>query len=332
MSSSKNERLLNLLICLLSTKQFISAERIRRAVTAYGKDMSERGTASFQRMFERDKDELRELGVEIETGRNGWGDDTEGYRIAGGDAKLPDIKLTPSESTAVGIATELWKGAQFESASRGALLKLKAAGLTMDREALGHIEPHMRADDASFDAVLSAVEKRTEIEFTYRGSSDAQPAVRRLQPWGLASWKFRWYVVGFDLDRKKERIFRLSRIEGAVNATGKPAAFDRPDDLDLHKSIDFYTPTADQVATVRIHRGDAVGLRRLTEGVAQPTAPDLIAVRYDDLRRLATLVATYGDDVEVLEPPEARQATIERLTALSEWSDARLTARNGGRS
>ncbi len=332
MSSSKNERLLNLLICLLSTKQFISAERIRRAVTAYGKDMSARGTASFQRMFERDKDELRELGVEIETGRNGWGDDTEGYRIAGGDAKLPDINLTPSESTAVGIATELWKGAQFESASRGALLKLKAAGLTMDREALGHIEPHMRADDASFDAILSAVEKRTEIEFAYRGSSDAQPAVRRLQPWGLASWKFRWYVVGFDLDRDKERIFRLSRIEGAVKATSKSSAFDRPEDLDLHKSIDFYTPTADQVATVRIHRGDAVGLRRLTEGVEQPTGPGLIAVRYDDPRRLATLVTTYGDDVEVLAPPEARQATIDRLTALAEWSDAPLTVRNGGRS
>lgn len=329
-SASKNERLLNLLICLLSTKQFISAERIRRAVTAYGNDNSEKGQGAFQRKFERDKDELRELGVEIETGRNGYGDENEGYRIAGRDAKLPDITLTTAESTAVGIATELWKSAQFESASKGALLKLKAAGLTIDGETLGHLEPHMRADDLSFDGILSAVEKRTEIEFQYRGIADAQPAIRRFQPWGLASWKFRWYVVGFDVDRGEQRVFRLSRIEGGVTTTSDPRAFERPADLDLHSAIDFYLPPADQTATIRIHRGDAVGLRRMTKGVEQPTDANLIAVRYVDARRLAATVAPYGSDVEVVDPPEARRAVVDRLNALAGWSETQLVARKNG--
>ena len=118
MAASKNERLLNLLICLLSTEQFISAERIRRAVTGYGPAGTDREKAAFERMFDRDKEELRELGVVIETGTNGWGAEAPGYRIAGREAKLPDINLSPREAAVVGLATELWKNAQFNPPRR----------------------------------------------------------------------------------------------------------------------------------------------------------------------------------------------------------------------
>ena len=60
----KTERLLNLVIALLSTRMPLSKARIRAAVPQY------HGTASdeaFDRMFERDKDELRELGIPLVT-------------------------------------------------------------------------------------------------------------------------------------------------------------------------------------------------------------------------------------------------------------------------
>jgi len=85
------------------------------------------------------------------------------------------------------------------------------------------------------------------------------------------------------------------------------------------------------VATIRVHGADPTGLRRMARDVDQPADPELIAVRYDDPRRLATIVAMYGADVEVLSPPEAREAAARRLTALAEWSTARLTARHGAR-
>lgn len=326
-AASKNERLLNLLICLLSTEQFISADRIRRAVIAYGSADTPKAKVAFERMFDRDKDDLRELGVVIETGTNGWGEDTVGYRIAGREAKLPEINLTEREAAAVGIATELWKSAQFESASQGALLKLKATGLRIDREALGHVEPHVRADDPAFDAILRAVQDRCPITFGYRGSADEDPVTRHLQPWGLVSWRARWYVSGFDTDRDAQRVFRLSRIVGDLKRDGKPAAFNAPREVDLRAGLPDERPPAALIATIKIHSGDPVGLRRMaTED--QPAAADHIQVRYSNVAHLASVIAQYGCDVEVVQPPEARAAVREQLRELASWKSATVT---GGR-
>src|SRR5437879_10595388 len=71
MAARRAERLVNLVICLLSTRQFLTAERIRDAVSGYEAADGTRATdEAFKRMFERDKAELRELGVPLETGRN----------------------------------------------------------------------------------------------------------------------------------------------------------------------------------------------------------------------------------------------------------------------
>jgi proteasome accessory factor B len=90
MAARRAERLVNLVICLLSTRQFLSAERIRDAVPGYeASDGSKATDEAFKRMFERDKAELRELGVPLETGRNSHFDSEEGYRIRRGDYELP---------------------------------------------------------------------------------------------------------------------------------------------------------------------------------------------------------------------------------------------------
>ena len=51
-----------------------------------------------------------------------------------------------------------------------------------------------------------------------------------MQPWGLTSWRGRWYLTGFDLDRGAERVFRLGRVVGAVTTVGKPGAYAVPAD------------------------------------------------------------------------------------------------------
>ena len=88
MAASRAERLVNLVICLLSSRQYLPAERIRRIVPGYGDAPSDE---AFFRMFERDKSELRELGVPLETGRTPGFDAGEGYRIARRDYELPEI-------------------------------------------------------------------------------------------------------------------------------------------------------------------------------------------------------------------------------------------------
>src|SRR6266568_5326613 len=126
MSSRRAERLVNLVLCLLSTRQFLSAERIRAAVPGYESDGAGRGDEAFKRMFERDKAELRDLGVPLETGRNSVFDTEDGYRIARRDYELPEISLSPDEAAAVGLGARLWQSAGLAEAARGALIKLRA--------------------------------------------------------------------------------------------------------------------------------------------------------------------------------------------------------------
>lgn len=318
MSSAKNERLLNLLICLMSTRQFLSAERIRDAVVAYGRDYSRKGQQAFERKFERDKEDLRELGVVIETGTNSMAETVPGYRIKGRDNYLPDLALTPGEATAVAIAADWWRSRQFASETQGAVQKLKAGGIAIDSAAAGQWQPHLRGSEPAFDALLQAATDRQEVAFDYRSRTSEPPVSRRrLQPWGLASWKARWYVVGHDLDRGAQRVFRVSRVVGDVELVGEKGAFERPADLDLRAAIGNEQFSQSLQAVLRLHGTDAPGLRRLTTGIDQPEAPDEIAISLRDAKALVSLITPYGDQVEVLSPPEARAAVVRRLEQLA---------------
>ena len=126
---SKVERLMNLVIALLSTRTYISAERIRDTVYGYSDSASDE---AFSRMFERDKNELRDLGIPLETGRVSQFDPTEGYRINRDAYALPAVDLTADEAAAVAVATQLWESPELITATQGALLKLRAAGVDVD--------------------------------------------------------------------------------------------------------------------------------------------------------------------------------------------------------
>ena len=90
MSRRKTERLLSLVVCLLATQRYLTASQIRHSVPGYP-DADE----PFKRMFERDKDELRELGIPLETGTVA---DEPGYRIRQQAYELPEVQLEPDEA------------------------------------------------------------------------------------------------------------------------------------------------------------------------------------------------------------------------------------------
>src|ERR1700748_2350197 len=127
MSKRKTERLLGLVVCLLSTRRYLSAEQVRAAVSGYpGED------DLFKRMFERDKEDLRELGVPLETGVNHPFDDDPGYRIRQQAYKLPELCLDAYERAGRGLAARFCRRAELAGAAAGALLKLRAAGIDAD--------------------------------------------------------------------------------------------------------------------------------------------------------------------------------------------------------
>ena len=317
-AAARAERLVNLVLCLLSSRQYLPAERIRRTVPGYADAPSDE---AFFRMFERDKAELRELGVPLETGPIPGFEAGDGYRIARRDYELPDIDLEPDEAAAVALAARLWDSPQLSGAANGALLKLRAAGVEVDAEPSVVVQPRVRATKPALTPLISAVQAGQVVTFPHRRHPAEQPAARTLEPWGVVSWRGRWYVVGHDRDRDATRCFRVSRIVGPVRATGPSGAVQRPVGVDLLKIVagSAEPPPAAHTARLWLAHGRAYGLRRRAKVLRTMTVGnvpgDVVTVELPGYDVAARWIAGLGPDAVVLEPTELATAVRARLVA-----------------
>lgn len=303
---------MNLVICLLSTRQYLTAERIRDAVPGYEAQDGSRATdEAFKRMFERDKAELRELGIPLETGRNSHFDSEDGYRITRRDYELPPIEFDAAEAAAVGLAGRLWRSATLGEPARAALMKLRAAGTTVEHDAAVQAVPNLDTSDPSLPALLDAARTARVVRFDYVKSGAETPEKRTLEPWGVLSWRGRWYVAGFDRDRGSARSFRLSRITGKVDRLGQPGAFERPGDIDLLDMVSGRRADDMEVAHVRVIGTGAASLRRIAEN----DDDGVLTISFSDVRWLARQVASAGSAAQALDPPELVDAVVARLRA-----------------
>jgi proteasome accessory factor B len=313
-TARKSERLLNLLITLLVARTYVSKERLRGVVEQY-RDL---GPEAFEKMFERDKEELRSLGIPVEVGYVDRAfEDEPGYRIERSAFELPEIDLDPQEAAVIGLAARVWQHAGLAAATSDALVKLKAAGVAVDREALNVVRPQLAAEEPTFEAFWEATKRRTEVSFDYRTSAAASAATRHLQPWGVVSFRGRWYVVGHDTDRGEPRLFRLSRVQGQVRVDGKPGAFEVPAGTDIRALTASLAPAApERSASVRVRPGAAHGLRRHARRVDVPPGPDgwdRLEVDYGPTDQFADEILAYGADVVVEAPADLRASVVERL-------------------
>jgi proteasome accessory factor B len=312
-TARKSERLLNLLITLLVARTYVGKARIREVIEAY----RGAGDEAFEKMFERDKEELRSLGIPIEVGYVDRAfEDEPGYRIERSAFELPEIDLDAEEAAVIGLAARVWQHAGLAAATSDALVKLKAAGVTVDREALDVVQPQIVADEPAFEAFWDATLTRTAVTFDYRTAASAEAATRHLQPWGVVSYRGRWYVVGHDTDRNDTRLFRLSRVQGAVRLDKQRGTYTVPEDTDIRSLTTMLAPrAADRSATVLVRADAGHGLRRTARPVeGQPAEGwDRLQVEFAEPDRLAEELLGYGSDVVVLEPPEVRDLVLRRL-------------------
>jgi proteasome accessory factor B len=314
MAARRAERLVNLVICLLSTRQFLTAERIRDAVPGYEPaDNDPRTDEAFKRMFERDKAELRDLGVPLETGRNSVFDADDGYRITRREYELPPIDFDPAEAAAVGLAARLWQSAALGTPARSALIKLRAGGTAVDPAESSQL-PHVDASDPTLPAFLDAARNARVVRFDYVKSGSGQAERRDLEPWGVLSYRRRWYVVGYDRDRDDQRSFRLSRVQGEVKPYGPTGAFERPEKVDLLGAVVGRRPDEERVARVRVTGTGAAQLRRY----ARLEDDGELTITFTDLSWLARVVASAGTSAQALDPPDLVEAVRARLEAVAQ--------------
>jgi len=321
MTAQKSERLLNLLIMLLVQRHYVAKDRIRTILYPGS------STEAFEKMFERDKEELRSLGVPIEVGSmDAYFEDEPGYRIRPDELALPDVELTADEAAVIGLATRVWEHARLAEATTEAVRKLTALGVPTDVSALDIAQPRLSADEPSFDVFWEAVQERTPVEFGYRRSGAASTSTRHVQPWGVVRYSGRWYVVGLDTDRGEERVFRLSRVQGEARKVGRPGSFAIPPGTDVRATTVRLAPAPTVTRVVLLVRaGAGLALRREAESVEDDArGPDdrtgwdrLVLTRRSDA---ADELLGYGADVYVEEPAELRAEVVRRLTAVVERS------------
>jgi len=317
MAMRKNERLMNLLIMLLVARRHLDKEHIRAVLYEGSND------EAFEKMFERDKDDLRSLGIPIDmASQDAFFEDVQGYRIHRSAFELPDIELDADEAAVLGLAARVWQHAGLAGHTSDAILKLKAAGIEVDRSAITLVEPQLTADEPSFDAFWDAAQKRQPVAFDYQRSGVRETTSRMLQPWRVTWSNGRWYVLGYDQSREAARLFRLSRVQGTVVPVGEPGSYDLPSDVDVEAMTRQLAPTspATEPCTVLARPGSAHGLRRhataLEESVSGPAGGVWDRLTLDaSVGWLAEEVLSFGADVYAESPPLLREMVVTRLSA-----------------
>lgn len=307
--SRKTERLVNLTIALLATKRYLTKSEIFRTVDGYeGSDDSK------ERMFERDKDDLRNLGIEIEVGSfDPLFEDEPGYRIKPENYQFQLGEVNAQEITLLSLAAEAWRGASLGSSALTALNKLHAIGIESDTELLLGLAPTVVTEDANLGVAISAIASRTTLSFDYL-NEELKAQSRALEPYALTSRYGYWYVLGRDLGREAIRIFRLDRISGALKLQGRAASFEIPEDVDI--SAAFSISTDLRTAQIFLRDGRGLNLRNRARQISDATTPvgwQKFEIDYRDHQRFVEEILWYGDDLIVSAPQELRVEIIGHL-------------------
>ncbi|GAB2514382.1 helix-turn-helix transcriptional regulator [Paramicrobacterium agarici] len=317
------ERLFSLVLALVATESGLTKDAILSTVQGYRQRFSAGGNnASLERQFERDKDDIRDLGIPLETvtppEEDGNSQNTR-YRIPKGEYDLPgDITFTAEEITLLGLAATVWREGTLSGESQRALMKLRSLGVTEIDPVIG-VAPRLRTREAAFEPLRTALERHVVVSFPYVKPGDASARVRTVAPLALVQHSGRWHLYAIDMDIDERRTFLLSRMVQTPRSSGR--TFDVPDDAESFAETalrDLDRIWQRNVATVRAepHTHAWFRLSRLHD--AEAIDDDVFRLHFTDINILADEIASFGPEAEAIAPPSLRAAIVQRLTRT--WS------------
>lgn len=308
----RTERLLNLVVCLMSTRFPVSRERIVDMIPGYAQAPS---ISALERMFERDKDELRALGIPIETVLDSSGD-VEGYRIPSDRYRMEPVNFTADEQAAIAVAARVWQEAVLGPVANQAVRKLQAVSPGPDIDFGQMPIAHLNASDAAVLLIMRAIRGGRSVRLQYQGPQDELPRTRELDPWGIVAHEGAWYLVGFDHGRAEPRVFRTSRIVGSVTVTAQEQSVPRPANEDIRRRVRREPHEKDKAAVIRVQAGSGGGLRLLADEPSDSFTVADITVRSDSEDLLVSQISAAGASAEVILPEGIRDAVrigLERV-------------------
>lgn len=288
----KLERLLNLIAALTETSRPITRDGIKEKLPegTYSDNKE-----SFRRTFERDKDELKDMGIPLV-----FDEATQGYFIESKELKENSSYLEPDELAALHIAFNL---VRIESTGQeDPFWKLGPSSKTSkDIQPLTEIPL-----DPSLNTALTATAEKRIVTFTYKGEK------RELNPRRVVFNRGRWYLVGYDLNKNAIRNFRVDRIEGKVEL-GEINSIDslNQEDLQLNVFPWRYGEEANFKVTMHVEALHAPWIvNYLGENSVKVINTDgsvVIEEEVNDWKSFRSFALTFLDGVKILAPKKNKE-------------------------
>src|SRR2546427_6081183 len=254
---TKTERWLNLIAFLLNHHYPVAREELLSQVADYNDDWNtgdERRRESVRRKFERDKSELRDLGVILETHKVGaqhTDQEVEGYLLRARDFylpyievravgsgrgrpyTLPAVQIESSEAAILRRAAE--RVAQLEGTSLGAAAQSALRKLSFDLPEFSTsvnermlLEPASADFDKQFAVLKEGLEEQRAVRCRYYTIREDREEQREIEPLGLMLTWGHWYCVANSRERKALRVFRIDRMSDAQLVLGSDGEFEVP--------------------------------------------------------------------------------------------------------
>ncbi|MCU1546561.1 MAG: transcriptional regulator [Homoserinimonas sp.] len=313
------ERLFSLVLALLATETGLTKGEVLSTVQGYRQKFNASGdNANLERQFERDKDDIRELGVPLETlespGQAGNNQNLR-YRIPRGAYELPaDISFSAEETTLLNLAAMVWREGSLSGESRRAMLKLRSLGLTPDEPVLGYA-PRVRVRDAAFEPLNTALAKSAVVTFSYLKPGETNARARTVEPLALIQHQGRWYLAAREAGTDVRKTFLLRRIVSKVTISNRSFTPPSGDEAE-HALRELEGLWNTNTAEVRVTAGSDAATRLHKRRGTTETASDRLLLHYTDINILAEELSSFGPEVFVLTPTELRDAVVTRLQQL----------------
>jgi proteasome accessory factor B len=303
----KSERLINLTMALLASRRFLTKAEIFRNVEGYAGSPE-----TMERMFERDKNDLRDLGLEIEVGsEDPLFEDEAGYRINPKRYSLEIGELDQTELALLSVAANQWQNSLLSKNGQRAIRKFESIEGVQEpiSLALPFIMSEVPAEH--FALLWEAVESRKEVSFTYHSMQSTQ---RRVAPYGLGLNQGFWYLIGLDLDKSEIRNFKIVRIDSDLSIGKKAGVFERPTDFSLATYFgDKDGENERDLARLNIRVGKAQEIRAIASVQPLNDDWDRAEIYYSSRSELFEIIAKSLTSAIITEPVDLKEGFVQWL-------------------
>ncbi len=336
----KFERLMNLVAFLLASPEPVPFAVIRKLVVGYS-DLAREDAV--EKRFDRDKKELREIGIPVEYVQSDE-QGRDGYYIPREQYFHTELDLDDDEAAVLVMLANSARGGNdaISSNLRSALLKMAIDSPLQEEvaNAIAQRRVHSftrgkrdRAVLDNLDRLVAAVAGRRVVKFRYRKADSKKVTERLVHPYGLGYREGEWYLVGEDQEKRALRQFKVVRIQGVVQAKKGRPAFRVPAGFDIEAHIERppweYAGGKAEVAEIRFHSdvawmvaenllpGQQFDFRQDGSGVLR------LKVRRapDTHQKLLNYLAAYSGQCAVASPAWLKKQAIAHLKALKERYD-----------